>query len=485
MSKRNFILLIIIIVIGIITLVGYFYLNPKTNIPGIDNDENTGTNFISQFNPFSKNTTPTTTTPSVDISGDQPNPTDTTEIKLKKVSSMPIAGFTVFSKERLKEVPIVAPLLVPEGAGLPAQAGGDDNSATNPSNSSGSSASPTTTKKTTKPTPPPTEFMPALRYVERATGNIYQTFADKIEERQFSTTIIPMVYEAFFGNKGQSVIMRYLKADAKTIITFVGALPKEILGADTITGNEIKGVFLPENIKDLSLSNDSNSIFYLFPSGNNLGDGVIGTTLNLITNKKAQVFDSPFTEWLSSFSNSKMITFTTKPSSGILGYIYAMDPSNKNYNFHKILGDINGLTTLLSPDGKLILYSNDNLSLNVYHINTKVSDILGVKTLAEKCVWNKNSDAIYCGVPTTIPNGQYPDNWYQGEISFSDQIWKIDIKTGNTTMIADPATINGGPASPNQGGGDIDSIKLALDNGENYLFFVNKKDSFLWELALK
>ena len=31
----------------------------------------------------------------------------------------------------------------------------------------------------------------------------------------------------------------------------------------------------------------------------------------------------------------------------------------------------------------------------------------------------------------------------------------------------------------------LDGIKLALDAGENYLFFVNKKDSFLWELNLK
>ena len=458
MSKRNFILLIIIIVIAIIALFGYFYFNQGNNTPG---EDNTGTNFISQFNPFSKNTTnpPTNTTPPIDISGnDELNPTsiDIT-VKLKKISSMPIAGFIVFSKERLKDVPVVVPEAVP---------------------ATDSTIPPTTTtKKTTKPTPPQTEFMPALRYVDRATGNIYQTFADKIEEKQFSTTIIPKVYEAFFGNKGQSVVMRYLKSDAKTIITFVGTLPKEVFGGDTAGGNEIKGTFLPENIKDLSLSSDSNNIFYMFLSGNNLGDGVIGTTFNLLNVKKIQVFDSPFTEWLSSFPNNKMITFTTKPSSQIPGYMYTMDPSNKNYNFHKMLGGINGLTTLISPNGKLVLYSNDNLSLNIYHTDTKVSDTLGVKTLAEKCVWNKTSDVVYCGVPKSIENSQYPDSWYQGEVSFGDQIWKINIKTGNTTMIADPVTINGGE--------DIDSTKLALDDGENYLFFVNKKDSFLWELGLK
>ena len=63
---------------------------------------------------------------------------------------------------------------------------------------------------------------------------------------------------------------------------------------------------------------------------------MIGTTLNLLNNKRVQVFSSPFTEWLSLFPNNKMITLTTKPSSLVGGYMYAMDPNNKSYNFNKI-----------------------------------------------------------------------------------------------------------------------------------------------------
>jgi hypothetical protein len=313
--------------------------------------------------------------------------------------------------------------------------------------------------------------MPALRYVDRATGNIYETFADKIEEKKFSTTVIPKVYEAYWGNGGNSVIMRYLKDDEKTIETFAGNLPKEYLGADTTVANEVKGAFLPEDVENMSVSPDAGSIFYLFNVGNNM----VGTTLNLLSNKKAQIFTSPFTEWLSQWPDSKMITLTTKPSSGLPGYMYAMDPSNKNLN--QVLGNINGLTTLTSPNGKLVLYGDDNLSLYVYHLDTKVSDLLGVKTLPEKCVWGKLGDTVYCAVPKTIEAGQYPDAWYQGEVSFSDQLWKMDIKGGNATLLADPITISGGE--------DIDGIKLALDTDENYLFFVNKKDSFLWEFNLK
>jgi hypothetical protein len=447
MSKRNFILLIIILGLAVIAVFGFLYFQKSSTTP-VDNG--TGTNFISQFNPFGTKTNPPKATPPVDVSGYQPNPGgETPKAKLIKVSSMPVAGFAIFSKERLKDVPIIVPT-TPIEQGLPLL-------------------------KTVKATPPLTEFMPALRYVDKATGNIYQTFADKIEERKFSTTIIPKVNEAYFGNHGGSVIMRYLKGDEKTIETFVGVLPKELLGGDTTGSNEIKGSFLPDNVKDLSLSPDTTKVFYLFGSGNNLNDSLVGTILNLLNNKKIQVFDSPFTEWLSFWPTNNTITLSTKPSANIPGYMYSMDGAGKNLT--KILGDINGLTTLESPNGKLILYSDNNLSVNVYHPDTRNSDVLGVKTLPEKCVWGKISDTIYCAVPKLIESGAYPDTWYQGEVSFSDQLWKIDIKTGNGTMILDPATIPGGE--------EIDGLKLALDEGENYLFFVNKKDSFLWELELK
>ncbi len=450
MSKRNFILLIIILGLTVAGVFGFLYLRTSTTVP---TDTSEGTNFISQFNPFGTNKPkPTVVTPPTDVSNYvAPASKEIPIAKLVKVSNMPVAGFTVFTKERLKDVPIVVAPIIPatetEAVGVK--------------------------KKIvqTKPTPPLTEFMPALRYVDKATGNIYQTFADKIEERKFSGTIIPKVYEAYFGNRGESVVMRYLKGDERTIETFVGSLPKELLGGDTTENNEIKGSFLPNDVKDISISPDSSKMFYLW----NSGDNMIGTTLSFLTNKKIQVFDSPFTEWLSFWPTSNIITLTTKPSANIPGYMYTIDSTGKNLT--KILGDVSGLTTLKSPNGKLILYGDNNLSLNIYHPDTRNSDLLGVKTLPEKCVWGRQSDVIYCAVPKDIIPGEYPDIWYQGEVSFSDQIWSIDIKTGNATIIVDPITISGGE--------EIDGTKLTLDEGENYLFFVNKKDSFLWKLDLK
>ncbi len=449
MSRRNFILLIIVLSLIVAGVLGFLYWKSK-QAPG---DEGTGTNFIAKFNPFKSNvSTPNDDTPP----GEEipvPDTTPTEEeiiLKLKKISSIPIAGFTLFKKERFKEVPVPPPAPVPE---TPAE------------------GTPIVEKKlpTKKVTPPPTEFVTAARYVERATGNIYQTFIDKIEERKFSNTVIPKIYDAYFGNGGQYAIMRHLKGDERTIETILGTLPKEKLGED-LPSNEVKGTLLPDNMKDISLSSDNTKIFYL----TNVGQTVVGTIMNIADTKKTQIFESPFTEWLSFWPNKKTITFTTKPSARVSGYMYSLDVDKKT--FTRTLGPIAGLTTKMSPDGQEILYSDNTLSLQSYNIATKRSVSLGVKTLPEKCVWSVTNEIVYCAVPGQLENASYPDDWYKGEITFIDQIWKIDIGAGTAKIIADPVYITGEY---------IDGINLALDAEEQYLFFINKKDSFLWELDLR
>ncbi len=355
---------------------------------------------------------------------------------------MPVAGYAVYQKERYKEIS-------GEG-GTP-----------NPPAKGGSGGQ--------IPTPPATEFAAALRYVARATGNIWQTFADKIDERKFTSSLVPQVYEAYFGNKGEAVIMRYLKADGRTIETFVGALPEEMLGGDT-GENTISGSFLPENITDLAVSPDTLKIFYLFNSGEN----AFGITAGFLGDKKTQVFDSPATGWLSAWPSAKLITLATKPSGAAPGYLYALNPDTKSLT--RVLGGINGLTALASPDGKLVLSADSSLGLNIYDIEGRGSTALSTRTLPEKCVWGKSGVAIYCAVPKFIESAIYPDAWYKGEVSFNDEIWKIDALSGTGTIILDPIK--------EPGGEEIDGIKLSLDEGENYLFFVNKKNSYLWEMIL-
>ncbi|MFH1608829.1 MAG: hypothetical protein ABH951_02310 [Patescibacteria group bacterium] len=452
MSKQK-IKIIIGLIIGIIFIIVGIAFWPKTT-PNQTSQE-TGTNFFSNIFPFIKNVVTDTTNSLLDTLGiNEEIQTEEQKSLLVKVSNFPIAGFGVFNKERFIEVPPMSPAVV----------------STEPIEATSTITEQIQPEAETKPIAPPTEFIPTIKYVEKATGSIFQTYADKIDERKLSPNTIPVVHEALFGKNGESTIMRYLQENNATIETFIRPLPKEILGGDLIEGFQAPGLFLPENITDLSFSSDKSQIFYLF----NTQNSAIGIITDYLGINKTQVFNSPFTEWLSQWPNERMITITTKPSYNVPGYMYAIDPAKKDLN--KIIGNINGLTTLTSPNGQLVLYSNNNLALYMYEIGTGNSQPLGIQTLAEKCVWTKASDAIYCAVPKYIPTGNYPDSWYMGEISFNDNVWFIDINSGNTTMVLD--VIRAGNEE------ELDIIKLDTDENQDYLFFMNKKDSYLWELDL-
>jgi hypothetical protein len=430
MSRRNIIITIIAVLLALVALFFLFsWIGSRDEEPGASE----GINFFARFNPFAR-PRPAPVLPGDEIPDGTTGPgEEAPQVRLRRVSSMPVAGYAVFEKERYKEGEEVAE----EGAA---------------------------------PTPPATEFAPALRYAARSNGNIYQTFADNIDERRFSNTLVPKVYEALFGSRGESVVMRYLKADARTIETFVATLPKEPLGGDMSQEYEIKGSFLPENISSVALSPDTLKIFYLLP----VGEGVAGITAGALGDKKAQVFESPFTEWLPEWPKASLITLTTKPSFDVAGYMYAVNPDKRDLN--RVLSGINGLTTLTSPDGKKILYADNNLVLRVYNTESRETISFNPRTLPEKCVWSKSSEAIYCSVPKAAGGANYPDLWYKGETSFVDEIWKLSLPLQNAERISELLTLSGQE--------QMDNIKLSLDEGEEYLFFVNKKDSYLWELIL-
>jgi len=439
MQKINKKTLIIIILATVLIAIAAFVFLRTPRTGEAPTEGSTGLNFLANLNPFRKQpgqtsapTTPTEEEPTT------LNTETNEDIKLKRVSSVSVAGFTIFQKERYTELPTITP--------------------------------DTNTPSLLNPTPPAIESVPAVRYTERATGNIYQAFADKLDERKFSTTIIPRIVESYFGGNGDFVIMRYLKSDGKSIASFSGTLPEENAGQDSAVGNELTGLFLPDGISDMSVSPDGLKVFYIL----NIGQNTVGVTSGMSGENKVQVFESSFNEWLTFWPNNQLITLTTKPSASVPGYMYALNPSLKS--FRKVLGGINGLTTLTSPSGNLILWGDNIMNLNIYDTETRETTNLSLRTLPEKCTWSRDSDTLYCSVPDVVNQSNYPDIWYKGEVSFSDSIWRIDVASNTAEIISTLYSVNTKE--------NMDNIKLSLDANEDYLFFVNKKDSYLWQLSL-
>ncbi|MEI6528384.1 MAG: hypothetical protein WCO10_01790 [bacterium] len=311
-----------------------------------------------------------------------------------------------------------------------------------------------------------------IRYILRANGNIYETYTDSTESKRISNTTIPKVYESNWLPNGQNLIIRYLKDVADVIQSF----SVEIKIATT-TGNEfeggVDGMFLPENISQLAINPLGDKVFYLI-SDLNGSSGYITKTNG--SNKKL-LFQSPLIEWQVSWPKEDYITFTTKPSAKTIGYMYFLN--TKTGSFDRVIGDIAGLTTNTNPTATKILYSDSSAGLPkiyLYDVKKAESKMLPWNTLPEKCAWDKNDDKnIYCAVPNQFGEGDYPDAWYQGLVSFTDSIWKYDQTTGATTQVANLKNL----ANLN-----IDATDLKISGAGDYMTFVNKTDLSFWGLKI-
>ena len=307
-----------------------------------------------------------------------------------------------------------------------------------------------------------------VRYIEKSSGNIYDIASRGGDPVRLSNTTLPGIFETYWSPNGEQVVVRYTEKNESGISDFVRNFSITLIDA---TSTSIKGILLPSSIQTVSSSPKENKIFYIMP----LDDTNIGITASFEDKKQKQILSTPFGEWTSAWPSERVISLLSKPSATAKGYLYKLDPVSGA--FERVLPGINGLTVLWSPDTNYILYSAsnyDNFKTLIYNIKDKKISSFGVTTLPEKCVWSKiNKGVIYCAVPLSLPSAKYPDDWYQGLISFNDQIWKIDILKGTTEII---------PFSTEE---KLDIINPFLNKNEDHLFFQNKYDGTLWSLRLQ
>jgi hypothetical protein len=220
------------------------------------------------------------------------------------------------------------------------------------------------------------------------------------------------------------------------------------------------------------ISKSGDFVFFLTKTGDFESRKTTGSTYDFKTGKTAVVFQSDFSEWLPVAYNGNIVYLQTKASKDVPGYLYSLDVTNGK--FQHVFGDIKGFTGFPDLSGQKILYSESTRGLfttRIYDMNSGTKEGVEIATLPEKCVWRKDSIAIYCAMPDSPASASYPDEWYQGAQSFNDFLYLVNIKTGEFNEILTPVGITRQTM-------DIINIKLSSD--ENYLIFQNKKDLSLW-----
>ena len=444
-KKTSFIIIILVLSLLVGGLLGfYFYTknkNPGSTILGgrIGGNTNFGGYDPNINNPSRPNET-STTTPIVpgSVLNEVKIP------KLRKISDVPVAGVDFIS------VPIYE----------------DPNKNVEPEDLSVSRRAPA--RKPLKLV----EIKNTIRYIERGTGHIYETSTSTLEKTRISNTTIPKIYEAFFVNKGDNLILRGLIGSSDIISTqYASLVISTTTESESGEDKTLETKDLPIQISQIAISPSKTQLFSIMDSG------VRGILSKMDGGAQVGIFATPYREWLASWPEEKNIVLTTRASGFALGFSYILNTSTRALT--RVLGNIYGLTTLTSPDLSKVLYSKSErgtFTLNYLNRSDSSSVELPFKTLPEKCIWSKKEKGVvFCAVPENIAFSTYPDVWYQGLISFSDSIWKIDINTGEARLIMN---------IQNETGEVIDAINPYISPDEDYMVFTNKIDLTLWGLQL-
>lgn len=310
------------------------------------------------------------------------------------------------------------------------------------------------------------------RYIDRATGNLYEATSTNLGLTRITNTTIPKIYSATFFDEGNGVVLQYLDNN-ENVETFVTKVVPPATTTTTTTDNTVGpeifsslvGTFLPTNVDSIAKSASDNRFFYT-----RAGKGYVFDANS--PQRQTLIMDSQITEWLSSWT-SESILLTTKPSAVSEGFVFTLNPTGGSLN--KVADGGLGVLANRSPDSAKILLSKfDGTSLvaGVYNLEDDIVTILNIRTLADKCVWSKKDvDVLYCAVPDNLVAGQYPDIWYQGIVSFNDSLYKIDLGTNTLEKFNGLESV-------------FDITQLQLSENEEYLTFINKKDLQLWSLDI-
>lgn len=183
--------------------------------------------------------------------------------------------------------------------------------------------------------------------------------------------------------------------------------------------------------------------------------------------------DKVYTSWS---PNNRIVAMHTQGVDFDRQKVYFIGKNNENFASITVPG--RGFEPQWSKSGDKLLYSvhseQSDLKPQLWTVNTKPGDMgagrksLDINTWAHKCSFATNEE-IYCGVPDDLPRGSGLFEERAGNIS--DDIYKIDIRTGRKSLIAD---LDKG----------FDTADLNISENGKSLYFTDKNTGKLHKIEL-
>jgi hypothetical protein len=313
------------------------------------------------------------------------------------------------------------------------------------------------------------------RIIDRADGNIFDIpLENEGEKVRRSNTTLLRIQEAYWLPGANDIVIRFLDEELENIDTYLGQLNKRTGTTTSSEDHFLDGSYLDVSAGNMAIPKAGSLIAYTADTP--AGTGIYTSRPN--GTSKTLIHVSPLKQWLLQWVKGDTIALTTAPSGIAPGFMYYLNV--KGGEPERIIPGTFGLTTLASPTGERVLFSEsvtNSLKTYSYNRTSRVTTLLPVATLPEKCVWSARDASIaYCGVPDALPATTYPDAWYMGAVQFKDHIWRVDASNGGATLLEIP----GGEAA-----NGIDMVDLSLSRDENYLVFRNRTDDSIWSYTLE
>lgn len=306
-----------------------------------------------------------------------------------------------------------------------------------------------------------------VRYVSRADGHVFDVNPSTLAKVEVLNITSPKIYVAEWKADGSGFVERSLVGSGETVSNVAVTIipPKATSTAYTSLVAPIRGF-----VDDIKVLADGSVIYNLSDTGAVVNSGFQGE-------KPRTLFTLDFTDWQMKPVNASAVLLLTKPSASAEGYAYLLNP--KTGSFSRLLGPLDGLSALLSPDGKRLVYNSTSGSANstfVLNLSTSLTTSIYPPTLPDKCAWSKKlPSTVICGAPRDGLGKDVPDEWYQGLASYSDRIYRFNSDTNTAELLADPEK---------DFNTKLDVMSPFLSPDEDYLFFTDKNSLLLWALKL-
>src|SRR3989338_2586969 len=208
-----------------------------------------------------------------------------------------------------------------------------------------------------------------IRYIDRASGHLFEMDLDGKNKNLISNTTIPGIFEVSWSPKGDRAILKYYSNEKLNVLSAV------------FSGSSTKTTFLPDGVREAIFSPKGDRVAYVLASGSE-GQVITATPENKTPTVRLKM---PITSWKISWPEEANIYLLTAPSAYLDGFFYKLTLSSGA--FAKVFGPSLGLTA--ATNGK---------------------------------------DIFFSALPLAYSPAVYPDDWYKGKISFNDEIVKLNLK---------------------------------------------------------